>query len=1262
MSTVSPEDYRYHLIRKTQDHSTPKVHQRASVLFDNERVILGDFDEKHDQASFYVAGRGDTYLVEVAYVKNDPVPECDCPYDGPGYCKHSIAVLFWLLNYDAEKATTRNKQSNKVDSSEKSPKTDQPSDSEEGSQHKKDGWVILENAHDLEEYLKDGWSFYLDNLVEVENIDPEQFRLLVSPKKHKRGLLKNVVEIKRGEDKHFYISCTCEAFGEKLCFHQKSAIKHLVVFRRSPFLLRNVEKNLENKNQVCREYGVNSEKELEQEFIISLYNPGEINYTPKDPKRKKLPQYLDFNKEINLLSEEDRTRIITSAINQPGNEEGLATGYILRFFNMNNPVPFQLIPVRGTPNKKGNRLQKHLQFLSAIPDQELVEVGLPFFQAREMDDFKEDNLSQHDFFIQLGHYHSMLEKLFPLLQGKILMVHPPNSNFAKSRLKPASILTGIHPELYYIFEENASNYRLEAHIKVDGQEELLDESWSEGRSDVHPLVFKDSHNRLLIPNSPDKAVDFVKASIKPLLELPKGDLNALMEKIIIPLNQKYPVEMKTANQPADLKPEQAVKKVYLSELDQYVLFTPKIDYGYEEVEPFHRGNVWVSKDGQTYRLRRDQEAEEELLQIFEEAHPKFKKQRNRELFYLTSEELMEDMWFFNFFEELQQKGVEVYGREKLNNFKMNLNKPNFKVSVKSGIDWFDTQIEITFGEQKVPLESLKEAALQGHNHVKLDDGSLGVLPDEWLNKLEPFFRSGELDSKKGTLKHSKAHFNLIDKLHDHIDNSKVLQELEKKKQKLLTFDKIKNKPLPKNLKANFRDYQQAGYNWLHFLEEFGFGGCLADDMGLGKTLQVLSFLLKQKQRKKRNATHLIVVPNTLVFNWLEESRKFTPDLEFLVHHGPNREKSNENFNKYDVILTTYGTMISDIEILKDFQYEYIILDESQAIKNPASQRFKAVRLLQGRNRLVLTGTPIENNTYDLFAQMQFLNPGLLGNQTSFKDTFSDPIDKEGREDVAEHLRTLIHPFILRRTKEQVAKELPEKSENVLYCEMRSEQRAVYDYYKNKYRDYLLGKIEEEGLNNSKMHVLEGLNKLRQISNSPALLKDESYANHSVKLELLKNHIRENHKGHKILVFSQFVNMLELIKAELDSEEIQYAYLDGQTKNRQEIVEQFQNDENLKVFLISLKAGGQGLNLTAADYVYLVDPWWNPAVENQAIDRTYRIGQDKHVFAYKMICNETVEEKILKLQEQKKSLSSELVKTDDSFIKSLEKEDIKQLFG
>ena len=435
-------------------------------------------------------------------------------------------------------------------------------------------------------------------------------------------------------------------------------------------------------------------------------------------------------------------------------------------------------------------------------------------------------------------------------------------------------------------------------------------------------------------------------------------------------------------------------------------------------------------------------------------------------------------------------------------------------------------------------------------------------------------------------------------------------------------------------------------------------------MGLGKTIQALTMLHHYKATTG-GLIAIVVCPTTLIYNWKNEVEKFTPSLSWHIHHGSMRLRSIEELQKHNIIITTYGTLRSDIQLLLKVKFDYVILDESQAIKNPASKVTKAACLLEAKNRLCMSGTPLQNNTFDIFAQMNFLNPGLLGSMEFFRNEFATPIDKFGEKEQKEHLKKLLYPFILRRTKEQVAKDLPDKTETILFCEMEKDQREIYEAYRDTYRSKILGEIDQQGINKSQLTILQGLMKLRQICDSPAILNEEDrYPNHSIKLDELARELTENIGEHKALIFSQFLGMLALIKQKLKEQEIPFEYFDGSTSavDREKAIQNFQNNDQCRVFLISLKAGGVGLNLTAADYVYIVDPWWNPAVEQQAIDRTHRIGQTKNIFAYRMICIDTIEDKILQLQERKRKLASELISDDATFVKALSKSDVEYLFS
>ena len=649
------------------------------------------------------------------------------------------------------------------------------------------------------------------------------------------------------------------------------------------------------------------------------------------------------------------------------------------------------------------------------------------------------------------------------------------------------------------------------------------------------------------------------------------------------------------------------------------------------------------------------------MSVVVQQHPDFEEQlQEMDFFYLHKDRFLDEDWFLDAFQAWKNEGITVLGFNELTNNRLNQHKARVSIQVTSGTDWFDTSMEIKYGKQKASLKQLHKAIRNKSKFIQLGDGTMGILPEEWMKKIEAFFQAGEPEEE--VLKIPKSNFSQIDELFDdEMISQEVKDELAFYSRAFSSSTNLKEVPVPQELNATLRDYQRQGLNWLSFLDEHNFGACLADDMGLGKTIQIIAFILSQR-RKRPNTTNLIVVPTSLLFNWQDEIAKFAPSMRLFTHYGPNRPKTVHEFSRYEVILTTYGMVLSDIHFLKTFRFNYIFLDESQAIKNPESQRYKAVRLLQSRNKAVLTGTPIENNTFDIYGQLSFACPGLLGSKQFFKAIYSMPIDKFEDRKKSSQLQKRIQPFILRRTKKQVATELPDKTEMVIYCEMGDEQRKVYDAYEKELREYILGKTQDD-LTRSSMHVLTGLTKLRQICNSPALLKDEEFkGNHSAKIEVLVEQIENKSSQHKILVFSQFVSMLELIKKELEAKNISYEYLTGQTKDRAAKVNEFQNNENVRVFLISLKAGGMGLNLTEADYVYLVDPWWNPAVENQAIDRSYRIGQTKNVIAVRLICPNTIEEKVVKLQESKTKLVGELLKSDESVMKSLSKDDLLGLLG
>ncbi|MBK9711190.1 MAG: hypothetical protein IPO81_07645 [Kouleothrix sp.] len=449
--------------------------------------------------------------------------------------------------------------------------------------------------------------------------------------------------------------------------------------------------------------------------------------------------------------------------------------------------------------------------------------------------------------------------------------------------------------------------------------------------------------------------------------------------------------------------------------------------------------------------------------------------------------------------------------------------------------------------------------------------------------------------------------------------------------------------------------------WVYDFEIEQHHNFVANNIICHNTIQTLAFLQSLYEREPDLPATLLVLPRSLLFNWQREAERFTPDLRVYIHADQGRIDDSSEFGTHELVLTTYGTMLRDVEMLRKYEFHYLILDESQAIKNPLAETSKAARLLRGAHRLVLTGTPVENSTLELWSQFAFLNPGLLGNLDYFREEFVNPIERQQSGDTAQFLRKMVYPFILRRTKDQVAPDLPPRTERVIVSDMEPAQRKLYNKQRDYYRALLLGLIENDGMNDARMQILEGLLRLRQICNHPRLV-DDKFKGASGKFDLLLETLETlRAEGHRALVFSQFVQMLTLVREALDARGLPYAYLDGQTRDRQSAVDRFQNDESIPFFLISLKAGGVGLNLTAADYVFHIDPWWNPAVEMQATDRTHRIGQDKPVFVYKLVVKDSVEEKILLLQDRKRELVEQVIGAEGGVFKSLTREDVEVLF-
>jgi SNF2 family DNA or RNA helicase len=642
---------------------------------------------------------------------------------------------------------------------------------------------------------------------------------------------------------------------------------------------------------------------------------------------------------------------------------------------------------------------------------------------------------------------------------------------------------------------------------------------------------------------------------------------------------------------------------------------------------------------------------------------------------------------------LERSGFEIQQEEGATQYY--LGGIQLLVTVKNGIDWFDVHAVVKFDEFEMPFIKLRKHILDKKREYVLPNGKVVILPIEWFTQFAQIVNLADVHDEAYRVRN--IHVSLLADLDEYLNEAPPAPDWTE----ALNRGTIPQVDLPTGFNGELRNYQLEGYSWIRFMQQNRFGALLADDMGLGKTIQTLAQLqvLAMEYRAEREAVKpmvansageaklgpdsivatdgkplppeamhhgpiVIIAPKSLLYNWMSESAKFCPELKTLLYSGLSRQKLITNFGKIDLVVMSYGTMRNDVEILRNYRFNCIVLDESQAIKNPSSQTSRALLKLQSKSRIALTGTPIENTLLDIWSQMNFLNPGLLGSYTYFEKQFIRPIEKGANPQKTEELRKLIDPFVLRRTKKQVMKELPPKIEKVHFCEMSADQSELYETVKNQYRNEILNHVTELGISKSRLKIFNGLMHLRQIALNPSL-KDVNYDGGSGKDdEIMRMLLRAVANGHKVLFFSQFVGYLKVFEEMFEQQGVEYCYLDGSMdeKERQVQIDLFQNDDKKRVFLLSLRAGNSGLNLTAADYVFLADPWWNPFTMKQAEDRAHRIGQDKPVFSYKFITKDTIEEKILALQAKKAALAESVIPDEDSILSSLNLEELEDLLN
>jgi len=1055
------------------------------------------------------------------------------------------------------------------------------------------------------------------------------------------GLPFPVVQVQQDENS-VKLSCRCATPKHKLCEHQ-ARVLYNILQRQDLLIFFDVNLRSQKLAKIAIDYGLEKEENLDLLFNLQ-YENGQVNIRPKmdalQPFNKEAQQQLQqlllpaVKPRAKLKTEKDHGKMI------------LVLGQH-RYYNNLTVELFEAETTKSGKIKNPIKGINPAHLLFKTDDNDLVKFysGIGTFQQNYNNDQSEAEIEALKAIVK-----NPRQIPFYLQDGK------------QSVAVQASTIAAVDVHLLEVdlrLSVNQRNdyYEITGRLIIEGKSyeldnlvlvhqyfvKLKDQLYLIGRLDFLRVIsfFKKQSNRLILHKT--KYPEFQKAILIQLEGSIQVDYSYLKPATKSQIEEKG----------FDLENEQLI---YLSESEDYILLTPVMRYGNLEIPVLSKKQIQAQdKLGNLFTLHRDEKAELQFIGNVLKQHPYFYDQETNDAYSLHRKRFLEEAWFLEAFEVWRNKGIHILGFNQLKNNKLSEFQAKINIEVLSGTDWFETKVKVKFGKQQVALKHLHKSIRNKSKFVTLDDGTQGILPHEWIEKFAAYFNAGEITEE--TILTPKIKFASINELYeDALLDGEVKNELKLYKQKFEGRDSVQEVEVPVALNATLRHYQKDGLNWLNFLDDFNFGSCLADDMGLGKTIQVLAFILSQREKVKHN-TNLVVVPASLIFNWKAEVEKFAPSIKVKTIYAGERTKTTDTFDDYEIILTSYGTLLSDIRFLKDYRFNYIFLDESQLIKNPESQRYKAVRMLQSRNKVAITGTPIENSTFDLYGQLSFACPGLFGSKQQFADLYSTPIDQFKDSRRAEELQKKIRPFILRRTKEQVAKELPDKTEIVLYCEMGEEQREVYEANKKEIQDFILGKQEDE-LPKSSMHVLKSITTLRQICNSAALLADgKSYLQASSKIDVLMEQIESKAGKHKILVFSQFVTMLHLIKKQLEIRGIRYEYLTGQTRKRADVVTSFQQNADIPVFLISLKAGGTGLNLTEADYVYLVDPWWNPAVENQAIDRAYRIGQHKNVMAVRLICLDTIEEKIMKLQATKKDLVKNLIQTDGNLFKNLTKKEL-----
>ncbi|MBU6158319.1 MAG: DEAD/DEAH box helicase [Bacteroidetes bacterium] len=1242
-----------HLKKFIHNHGTEEVIQRGKKIHAFGYVDMVEQDDLMEKMVFRVKDDAyhTFYKVQIQKYKDEKAMSvrCSCAYNIGDICRHEVAGLFQLqtlseqgvirnplMTYNPQHTTIKMKQ------------------------------IELKTIRMLcaPTALADAENFLRTRRAKIIEAKDERVTAEISMDQNTFSVI-----LFKNEERNFDTSCNCTENKHPICTHKAIVFIQLLNGYGAQYFDSIRDPNKE-KAILLKRYGYQLSDAWQDKFefvvkegrtILKILDPS-IKTTEQNTQSVIAAKASPSNSESVIItpkSSHKKPGIVFNANCQqlPFFSVDLLLGELDEETQRHIGKVEKILPSELMKINAGEDTQRLIKLLSKLNEESILSFykrNAPFTEVPDHLQISNSDKTDKDAASLLAEF--LLPKLRQLLSLDFpFYVLPKGKKWITQNLVPISV---SHSFLTPGFElmQDEDTWIWQPVIKMNGvNHSVSDNEWN------HLFIFV-CNETISTWNTKEELLSMLEFGALQRQRLSPEALPHFLETVLIPAAGHFPVSydirlIKETQTNSD--PE---KVLYLYESGDYLMLEPAFFYNGLRVHSSEKKEILFAGKNGLIIVHRNIEKEQKFIRQVHSLHSSFVLIDQGKKLAIRGTEALKNNWFFLLMDALNEMKVRVEGWDVLKRFRFNTEKPKTSLFISNGIDWFDAKLNVQFGNQEVPLADVKKAVLNKQNYIQLRDGSLGILPEEWLKKYGVLFRVSE--KHQDHLRLSKYHLNLIDVLYEQRDEEEIQLELEAKMDSLRSFKEIEAIDPPENLGSILRPYQTYGFQWLHFLHQAGWGGILADDMGLGKTIQALAFVLWLYE-KNPGVKALVVCPTSLIYNWENEIKKFAPVLSYHIHHGGQRGKNLADYSKANVLITTYGTLRSDIKLFAENIFDYVILDESQAIKNPSSKIAKAVCLIQSRHRICLSGTPLQNNTFDLFAQMNFLNPGLLGTLEHFKNYYATPIDKFGEAEQKEELKKIIFPFLLRRTKEQVAKDLPEKTETVLFCEMESEQRAIYEAFRMEFRSKILGTIDEVGIRNSQFTILQGLMKLRQICDAPSLLNsDEVLPNASIKLNELGRELSENIGPNKALVFSQFLGMLSLIQEKLKELNIPFVYFDGSTSatGREKAVHAFQNDPSIRVFLISLKAGGVGLNLTAASYVYIVDPWWNPAVEQQAIDRTHRIGQTNNIFAYRMICKNSIEEKILQLQEKKRALAKDIITDDSGFVKSLSKEDVEFLFS